>query len=174
VWVLLRGYRNRRGEINHLLLGPGGLLAIEVQNRNGVLSCAEDRWWITRYDRYGNRISAPEPLTDRGGRSPSEQLNRPAGELAGFLSSRGQHVAMERVVWFPHPRAWPGACTSPTVHIVFSAGQVLRLLRCSPAALSDSECADVERLIIRDDRHHAARRAPRGSPRGQPPGSRTR
>ena len=31
-WTLLRGYRNRRGEIDHLLLGPRGLFAIEVKN----------------------------------------------------------------------------------------------------------------------------------------------
>ena len=30
-WTLLRGYRNRRGEIDHLLLGPKGLFAIEVK-----------------------------------------------------------------------------------------------------------------------------------------------
>jgi hypothetical protein len=77
-WVLLRGYRNRRGEIDHLLLGPAGLVAIEVKNRNGVVSVTGDRWLITKYDRYGNRVSAPEPLTDNGGRSPSEQLNQPA------------------------------------------------------------------------------------------------
>ncbi len=29
-WTLLRGYRNRCGEINHLLLGPRGLFAIEL------------------------------------------------------------------------------------------------------------------------------------------------
>src|SRR5271169_6943941 len=28
-WTLLRGYRNRRGEIDHLLLGPQGLFAIQ-------------------------------------------------------------------------------------------------------------------------------------------------
>jgi hypothetical protein len=124
-WVLLRGYRNRRGEIDHLVLGPGGLLAIEVKNRNGVISCTGDQWWITRYDKYSNRVKAPEPLTEGGDRSPSEQLNQPADELAAFLGSRGHPVAIERIVWFTHPRARVGTCTSPTVRIAFSASQVL-------------------------------------------------
>ncbi len=36
-WTLLRGYRNRRGEIDHLLLGPKGLFAIEVKNINATV-----------------------------------------------------------------------------------------------------------------------------------------
>ena len=35
-WTLIRGYRNRRGEIDHLLLGPRGLIAIEGKHRNAT------------------------------------------------------------------------------------------------------------------------------------------
>jgi hypothetical protein len=48
-WTLLRGYRNRRGEIDHLLLGPKGLFAIEVKNVNATVSIDGDRW---RADKY--------------------------------------------------------------------------------------------------------------------------
>ncbi|HEX9034584.1 MAG TPA: nuclease-related domain-containing protein, partial [Streptosporangiaceae bacterium] len=41
-WVLMRGYRNRFGEIDHLLFGPGGLVAIEVKNINGTVHCDGD------------------------------------------------------------------------------------------------------------------------------------
>jgi Nuclease-related domain len=34
-WALFRGYRNRRGEIDGLLLGPGGVFAYEVKYHNG-------------------------------------------------------------------------------------------------------------------------------------------
>jgi hypothetical protein len=157
-WALLRGYRNRRGEIDHLLLGPRGLLAIEVKNRNGVVSCSGDRWYIVRYDKYGNRVSAPEALADRGDRSPSEQLNQPADELAGFLGSRGHRVSIERVVWFTHPRARLGNCTGPTVGIAFSVHQVLSRISRSPAVLGGSERAEIEKLIVRDHQFHAGRR----------------
>jgi hypothetical protein len=83
-------------------------------------------------------------------------------------------VAIARIVWFTHLRARSGTCTSPTVSIVFSPGQVLSLLRRRPAGLGDSDRADLERLIIQDHRHHAATRAQRGSAPRQPPGRRTR
>ena len=48
-WTLLRGYRNRRGEIDQLLLGPRGLFAIEVKNLNATVTVDGDRW---RADKY--------------------------------------------------------------------------------------------------------------------------
>jgi hypothetical protein len=44
-WTLFRGYRNRGGEIDHLLLGPGGLAAIESKHRKATVECAGDQWW---------------------------------------------------------------------------------------------------------------------------------
>ena len=79
-WTLLRGYRNRRGEIDHLLLGPGGLFAIEVKNINATVHIDGDRWRADKYDNYGNLVEQ-RPVADRRGRSPSEQLNEPAAEL---------------------------------------------------------------------------------------------
>ena len=43
-WTLLRGYRNRRGEIDQLLLGSRGLFAIEVKNLNATVHVDGDRW----------------------------------------------------------------------------------------------------------------------------------
>jgi Nuclease-related domain len=86
-WTLLRGYRNRRGEIDHLLLGPRGLFAIEVKNINATVRIDGHRWRADKYDNYGNLVEQ-RPVTDRTGRSPSEQLNEPAGELELFLRAR--------------------------------------------------------------------------------------
>ena len=55
-WVLMRGYRNKLGEIDHLLFGPGGLVAIEVKNINGTVHCEGDKWRVDKYDRYGNLV----------------------------------------------------------------------------------------------------------------------
>lgn len=35
-WTLLRGYHNRRGEIDLVLVGPRGLFAIEVKNQRSA------------------------------------------------------------------------------------------------------------------------------------------
>src|ERR1700733_3662248 len=83
-WTLLRGYRNRRGEIDDLLLGPTGLFAIEVKNINATVHVDGDRWQGDKYDNYGNLVEQ-RLIADRRGRSPSEQLNQPDDALRRFL-----------------------------------------------------------------------------------------
>ena len=60
----LRGYRNRRGEIDQLLLGPRGLFAIEVKNLNATVHVDGDRWRADKYDNYGNLVEQ-RPIADR-------------------------------------------------------------------------------------------------------------
>jgi Nuclease-related domain len=160
-WTLLRGYRNRRGEIDHVLLGPRGLFAIEVKNQNGRIDCHGDQWWSTRYDKYGNQVEARREMSDRRGRSPSVQLNEPATLLEGFLAARGHPVTIVRVVALVHPRSQLGRCTRPTVEICTSAGELLRMVYASPASVTPSERGALEQLIIHDHRFHAEHRPPR-------------
>jgi hypothetical protein len=156
-WTLIRGYRNRRGEIDHLLLGPRGLIAIEGKHRNALVHCAGDHWWFTKFDRYGNAVERGE-MTDSRGRSPSQQVNEPASQLEEFLRTRGHPVAIRRVVLLTHPRSRVGDCVRPTVHVATTTGQVIGMLDDSMTALSEPERALVERLIIRDHRFHTSKR----------------
>jgi len=153
-WTLLRGYRNRRGEIDHLLLGPRGLFAIEVKNQNATVDCIGDRWQATKYDKYGNLVGGRAEMTDARGRSPSEQLDEPASELEGFLGRFGHPVTISRIVVLTHPRARLRSCTRPTVHVFTSIRQITGLLNGSPVAITTAECAELERLIIRDHHFH--------------------
>ncbi len=159
-WTLFRGYRNRRGEIDNLLLGPRGLFAVEVKNQNARVDCHGDQWWSTKYDRYGNLVEPRREMADGRGRSPSVQLNEPASQLEGFLGSRHHPGAVERIVVLIHPRAQLTSCTRPTVHIFTSVRQILSLLNASPVAITAAEHAELERLIIRDHRFHERRRSP--------------
>jgi hypothetical protein len=163
-WTLLRGYRNRRGEIDHLLLGPQGLVAIEVKYLNGVVHCDGDSWWLDKYDQYGNQVEPRKQIADRGGRSPSVQLNEPADQLAGFLSAQGHPVQVQRVVLFTHPRSRIGHCDNPTVRIGTSADAVVKLLKGTRLTVDAGQLAQLERLIMRDHRFHEGRRPP-GRPR---------
>lgn len=156
-WMLIRGYRNKRGEIDHLLLGPRGLIAIEGKHRNALVHCAGDHWWFTKFDRYGNAIERGE-LTDSRGRSPSQQVNEPASQLESFLRARGHPVAIERVVLLTHPRSRLGNCVRQTVHVATTTGEVIGMLDDSTTALSEPELEQVERLIIRDHRFHTPKR----------------
>ena len=156
-WTLLRGYRNRRGEIDHLLLGPAGLFAVEVKNINATIYIDGDRWRADKYDNYGNLVEQ-RPIEDRKGRSPSEQLNEPAGELERFLHERGQRVTVQRVVILTHRRSRVGPRRHPTVHVGTSTSYVLTLVDDSKQQLDERQRADVQRLIRRDHEFNERRR----------------
>jgi hypothetical protein len=156
-WTLLRGYRNRRGEIDHVLLGPKGLFAIEVKNINATVSIDGDRWRADKYDNYGNLVEQRE-VADRKGRSPSEQLNEPAAELERFLHERGQRVTVQRVVILAHKRSRIGPRRHPTVHVGTSTGYVLSLVHDSSQELDQRHRTEAERLIRRDHDFNERRR----------------
>jgi len=158
-WALLRGYHNRGGEIDHLLIGPRGVFAIEGKHRNATIDCDGDRWVATKYDKYGNQVDHPVPMTDRRGRSPSEQVNQPASILQDLLRRHGDPVTITPIVALTHPRARLGNCTSPTVHVTTSLRQLTDLLNGPPAALTPAQCSDLERLITRDHRSRTRRRS---------------
>lgn len=158
-WVLIHGYRNRLGEIDHLLLGPQGLVAIEVKNINGTVHCEGDKWRVDKYDRYGNLVEQYD-LVDRGKRqrSPSLQLNEPADLLEDFLHSRGEDVDVLRVVLLTHPRSTIGVCRRATVHIFASTADVTRLVRKVPQPLSKARLARICELVTSDHQYHSRRR----------------
>jgi Nuclease-related domain len=172
-WVLVRGYCNRRGEIDHLLLGPPGLIAVESKHLNATVSCDGDDWRFEKFDRYGNLVERGA-LADRGGRSPSVQLNEPAMVLEEFLSSRHGPISILRVVLLTHPNSRRGSCRKPTVHITTSATALASQLNEMPPVLSAAQRARLEELITRDHRYHEARRPTRRPPSAsRPRGART-
>lgn len=57
-WTMISGYRNQGGEIDKLLVGPEGIIAIEIKFINGRIFCNRDRWWRDKYDRYGNLVES--------------------------------------------------------------------------------------------------------------------
>lgn len=159
-WVLLCGYRNRRGEVDQLLIGPGGFFAIEIKYRNATVHCDGDSWWFEKYDRYGNRVGEGW-ITDRRGRSPSWQLREPVGELQEFLARRGQPTRIKPIVLLTHARSELGSMQNLTVDVATSPDYVLELASASQNALDAQQCAAIEQLIIQDHAFHANRRPQR-------------
>jgi hypothetical protein len=150
-WTLIRGYRNRRGEIDHVLLGPRGLVAIEVKYRNATVHCDGDDWRFDKYDNYGNLVEQGR-MADGRGRSPSLQLNEPADALEELLRSRGHPVPVQRVVLLTHPRSRIGSCRRATVHVATSADSVLDLVSRAAPSLTGRELGAMRQLIERDHR----------------------
>lgn len=155
-WTLIRGYRNRRGEIDHLLLGPRGLFAIEVKNLNATVHIDGDRWRADKYDRYGNLVEQ-RVIADRLGRPPSVQLNEPADELERFLAGRGHPAEVRRVVILAHARSRLGTVRNPTVLAGTSAGYALDLVEASASRLDGEQRAAIADLIRRDHAFHSQR-----------------
>jgi len=160
-WVLFRGYKNRRGEIDSVLLGPGGLFAMEVKNRNATVHVDGDNWWCDKYDRYGNLVEQGLRFVDRSGRSPSREVSEPADELERFLRSRRQPVSIRRAVILVHQRSRLGTTRNLTVDVATSMDWVIGAVRESRLAIEAGRLAELERLIVQDHGYHQARRTTR-------------
>ena len=159
-WVLVRGYRNPNGEIDHLLLGPRGLFAMEVKHRNATVYVDGDEWRFDKYDRFGNLVEQGR-ITDRGGRSPSRQVNDSADALQRFLNRCRQQVTIERIVILTHPRSELSSYRNLTVSVATSMKFVLDLINGPPSVLQPAQLAELQRLIERDHRFHLTRDASR-------------
>lgn len=117
-WVAISGYRNPGGEVDLLLVGPPGVMAVEIKYLNGQIHCDGDRWWRDRYDKYGNLVETAIPIADRGGRGPSAQVNAAADRLQRFLSERTPIQRVLRAVVFSHAASRMGAMQRVTVDAV--------------------------------------------------------
>jgi hypothetical protein len=160
-WTLFRGYRNARGEIDGVLLGPRGLFTIEVKYHNGTVYIAGDDWSSEKYDKYGNRVRERAPMRDASGRrSPSQQLTEPTAMLAERLRRRAQQVATQCVVVLTHPNARIGDIKGPTVQVVTSVRELLDLVNRSQARLNAARLREIAELIRRDHHYWAARKRP--------------
>lgn len=154
-WTVVKGYRNSKGEIDFVVVGPAGVVAIEVKNVNGHVSCDGDRWWIDKQDNFGNWVERGKPITDKSGRSPARQVNESASQLQSFLASRGVNLKVSRIVVLAHPKSWVQACNHLTVDRVTRTDfLVLENLAASGCNLNTVEIGKVVDLIQRDHKHH--------------------
>jgi len=161
-WLLIKGYRNARGEIDYLLLGPGGLFAIEVKYINGTFSITRERWRYVKFDRYGNAVEQGV-VEDHGRRHrpPNIQLSEPAELLEGFLARFGQPVRLQPVVLLNHPNARIARCDDDLgVRVLTSTDRLARLALGGSAKIGAAQLTDIERLIRRDHDFHNKRRPP--------------
>jgi Nuclease-related domain len=157
-WTLFHGYRNARGEIDHLLIGPKGLWAIEVKNINATVRIDRDIWLADKYDRYGNAVDH-YVIADRRGRSPSMQINQSADALIVFLRQRGQSIEVNRVVILIHPRSQLGQHADVTVHVAVGTRDLLRLISASPVTLDLKQSTQLKTLIEQDHKFHDKQKA---------------
>lgn len=160
-WLMLRGYRNRRGETDHVLVGPLGIWAVEVKLRRVRLTVVGEQWWFEKLDRWGNVVQTGWAV-DGGGRSWARQVSDVAAALQAWLVRNHHRVLVRTAVMLMHEHAHLGRCENLTVDLV--ATQPARLLeeiaaRSTP--LTPDACQDIARLIRRDHQFHNNRRRTR-------------
>jgi len=166
-WTLLCGYHNPGGEIDSILVGPGGIFAMEIKNKKGIVHCDGDRWWRDKEDAYGNLVRRDEPIEDKGHRGPSRQVNDPADRLERFLISRSiPECKIYRAVIFTDPSVRFGALENITVDGIYALGEwdLEGMVRRSKFKVDPANVASVVNLIQRDHRYYEQRRASRSVP----------
>jgi hypothetical protein len=157
--LLVSGYRNAAGETDILIVSPHGLMAIEVKNYSGQISCVGDDW------RAGKRVHGSlvmKPIQDRGGRPPNHQVNAVANHLEKFFAKMAPGMLIGKVrrgVIFPHPNAVITHVQDPSVHLVckpeyFTPELFTRLL---PPRRAPLDVQKVLALIRRDHAFHQKR-----------------
>ena len=160
-WTLLSGYRGRAGEIDQILVGPSGACAIEVKNNNGTIFVEGDTWKLNKYDRYGNFLPSESGklIQDRGGRSPSAQVNGAVDPLEDFLSKRNQVRRINRAVILVHDRAKLAMAKGQTVDYIATLRdmKVQSLFPAADSRLDQASATSVVQHIQRDHEFHKKR-----------------
>ncbi|BCY08902.1 nuclease-related domain-containing protein [Actinoplanes sp. L3-i22] len=156
-WTMLRGYHNRRGETDHVLIGPAGIWAIEVKRRRVRLHVAGEQWWYEKLDARGHTVGSGWAV-DATGRTWGRQVLDVAADLTSWLSRNGYQVPVRTAVMLMHDQATIGRCDNPTVNVIGTRpAHLLWAIERSGTVLSPAECRDLLHLTIRDHRLQAQR-----------------
>jgi len=155
-WTLVSGYRNTGGEIDKLLVGPAGVLAMEIKFVNGKVFCRGDKWWRDKYDNYGNLVETGVPIADKRGRGPSAQVNDAADRLQSFLSMRSSVRRVARAVVLSHESSQIGEISGQKVDLVATLGQlnVATLAKAMPGGPAGALTDQIVALIRKDHEFH--------------------
>ena len=135
---------SERGDIDLILIGPMGLLAIEIKTYEGVILFENGRWWKRQKNGWKTRFQ----------KNPSAQAKGHRKTLIGFLQQEwGQHSALGKVPIIPI-LVFVGADGLETGSLDIAAVRVGGLMEyvCSlPSRLTESQIADVVRpFMVRD------------------------
>jgi len=114
--IVIQGYAGPRGEVDFVVLGPFGVLAVEVKHVSGTVHVIGDSWTRTR----GRNRDQHEALQDRTGRNPGRQLRESVQPLRQLLSNAMLDSDQVRhAVVFTNPNALLDVC-GPSLDFVGS------------------------------------------------------
>ena len=141
VYTLLNGVPvpGARADIDHVLVGPTGIWAIEAKHHAGMAQCVGDAWGYTRRGRDGM------PQAGHIG-SPSQQARRAAHALESYLRGRGaarlnSALHVQPLVVFTHPQV-DLSLEAPTLSVL-RAIEVYPFITAQPQRLAEAECTQI-------------------------------
>lgn len=117
-WTLISGFHGYNGEVDQIMVGPYGVFAIEIKNINGSISCESDNWTKDKFDKYGNLVERDVPIRDKGGRSPSKQLNQSTQPIMNRLKQKSQSIDIYTIILLTHRRSSIGILKNQTVDYI--------------------------------------------------------
>lgn len=164
-WTLVSGYKNSKGEIDQVLIGPSGLTTIEIKYVNGSVSVEGDSWFRDKYDNYGNLVESRIPIADRRGRSPSRQLNEATEKLVSHASKRLPGLRATPIVVLAHPKSEIESVVSATaIPVTLDTWDLEQTLGTRSNPLQAQQQAELIEILWRDHAYHARPRPPRSAP----------
>ena len=117
-------------------------------------------WWaLVPLWRHDRPPAPPASLIPSHGEAAIVQLTEPLQLLEQFLERRGPPVRIQPVVLLNHPKARIDRCSDDVgVVVLTSTARLVRLVLGASAEIGASQLAQVEHLVVRDHRFHAAGR----------------
>ena len=126
-----------RGDIDHVVVGPGGVLALDTKNYAGEITCCEDRWTRCRNGTW--EVMA---------HSPSRQAIDNARRLEAFFRQCNVAVEVDPVVVLANRNAHI-RCEHPAVPVV-ARRELAAYIGARPAWLSGRDIRRISDLIRKE------------------------
>jgi len=144
-WTMVNGVPlpGARADVDHVLVGPGGVFAIEAKHHSGWVECIGssrgDAWGYSRRGPNGTMVQAQIG-------NPTGQARWHARELAKVLRASGVAVDVEPVVVFTHPRVELNV-QRPSVPVL-PVAELLALVQQQPRRLEQHEAARALQAVL--------------------------
>jgi len=94
---------DRADDVDHLIVGPNGIFALETKNHRGHIYCRDGQWYQAKVSRKG-RQQPEEPIRD-----PTHQLKRSVDYLRSCINNTDRELSRRTRLWiegaavFTHP-----------------------------------------------------------------------
>jgi hypothetical protein len=103
----------RADDVDHLLVGPNGIFALETKHHRGRIFCHNGQWYQSKMSR-GGHLQPDEPIRD-----PVQQLKRNVDYLRTCINHTDRTLSKRTGLWiegavvFTHPSISPRPCPFP-------------------------------------------------------------